>query len=81
MNLRLCTRSQNKFNSPLRADNISGFKGVYFNKRANKYQAQLGHEGKHIYLGIYCNSKDAALAYDAAARKYFGEFANLNFPK
>ncbi len=37
-------------------------------------------ENKTIYIGQYKDEISAAKAYDRAAKKYFGEFACLNFP-
>ncbi len=45
----------------------SKFKGVYFNKQCNKWQAQATVNGKKTYLGIYDSEKAAA----AAAAPYF----------
>lgn len=42
--------------------------------------AVIHREGKLNYLGTFENEIDAAKAYDAAARLYFGEFSRLNFP-
>lgn len=44
-----------------------------------KYQAIIKSDYKSIYLGRFENEQDAALAYDIAAKKYHGKFANLNF--
>lgn len=55
------------------------YKGV--SKHSNKWCGQISVNGKNIYLGCFFEEIQAAKAYDTAARKYFGEFANLNFPK
>lgn len=80
-NLRVCTISQNSMNVPMRHNNISGYKGVSWNTRANKYQASIKHDNRSRNLGYFTDPIDAAKAYDIAALKYFGEFAYLNFPE
>jgi len=77
-NLRICTTSQNMMNRPAPISNTSGFKGVWWHKRANKWTAGIELKGKQIHLGSFDFKKEAAKAYNNAAIKYFGEFANLN---
>lgn len=77
-NLRFATNRENTRNVGLRTNNSSGAKGVYFEKRINKYRATIGIYGKTIHLGSYDDLIEASEAYDRAAEKYFGEFAWLN---
>lgn len=77
-NLRNCSRSQNQSNSFKYSNNTSGFKGVTWNSQKGMWMAQLMKNRKHIYLGLFENPKDAALAYNAGALLHFGEFAKLN---
>ena len=78
-NLRICTQTQNNGNSKTRRDNTSGLKGVYWHKTGKKWGAQLHFQKKHIHVGLFTNKDVAALAYDKAAKEYFGEFARLNY--
>ena len=79
-NLRFCTRSQNSMNHVLQSNNTSGYKGVWLRATTHHWQAEIMINQKHIRLGAFLSAEDAARAYDRAARKYFGEFAKLNFP-
>jgi hypothetical protein len=79
-NLRAATRSQNCQNVPKRKNASSQFIGVSFSKEEKKWRSYITFKGKRIYLGYFHNEIDAARAYDAAARKYYGEFARLNSP-
>jgi hypothetical protein len=79
-NLRPATQTQNnrnrrKFSGPSK----SKYKGVYWKKHIKKWVAQIGVDKKVIHLGCFEKEKDAARAYDQAAKKYHGEFASLNF--
>jgi hypothetical protein len=77
-NLRICEQRQNSRNRGKTKRNKSGYKGVSFHARTKKWQADIAHEGKGYYLGIHATPKEAALAYNKAARKYHGEFAYQN---
>jgi len=77
-NLRVCTRSQNKMNVGLIKSNKTGFIGVSYNKRDEIYQAGIAVNNKSIYLGQFKCPKKAAKAYNKAALKHHGEFANVN---
>ncbi len=79
-NLRVVGYSLNNHNSNLRRNNPSGYRGVtwYRNKHWN---AQIGSNGKTIYLGRYEDPIEAALAYDRAASERWGDDAILNFPE
>jgi len=77
-NIRICTVSQNSMNRNKTVKNKSGFKGVIWWERNSTWKAEIRLNKKKIYLGYYENIIDAARAYNAAAQKYHGEFANIN---
>lgn len=78
-NLRICTGAQNKYNRRPQKANPTGYKGVYLFE-GKSWRAKIGFNKKQIHLGTFPTAEAAARAYDAAASKYFGEFAWLNFP-
>jgi hypothetical protein len=83
-NLRPATRGQNNCNRRKRKGCSSKYKGVYFHKSRKgrkKWDAYINVNGKRIFLGTYQTQEEAAMAYDAAAKKYYGQFARLNFPR
>lgn len=77
-NLRIATPAQSIYNQNLRKDSTTGYRGV--SKRGYKFAAYISVDGCQLYLGAYATAEEAAKVRDAAARKYHGEFAYLNFP-
>ena|SRR3990167_11191769 len=77
-NLRVCTRSQNFQNAELRSDNTSGYKGVTFDKRRQKWVGRIGVYGKRIIKHGFVSSGEAAQWYNEQAKLYFKEFARFN---
>ena len=74
LNLRWATRSENQYNSRIRTDNTSGYKGVTFNKENGKWRARINLDGKKKHLGYFHTKEEAAAAYEKAARELHGEF-------
>jgi hypothetical protein len=77
-NLRFVSRSLNIINAGLRITNKSGFKGVWWNKDKKKWTAEIWRNYKKKHLGHFLDKEEAALAYNKAAKVYFGDFARLN---
>ena len=78
-NLRLCTRAENARNQPKSKKNTSGFKGVFYQDRKLPWRARIRcGDGRRVNLGSFKTPEDAALAYNAAALRFHGEFANIN---
>ncbi len=77
-NLRICTRSTNMANIAKRIKTTSRYKGVYWNKRARKWCAQIEYQQKNYHLGYFTSESQAALAYNKQAQILFGAFARLN---
>jgi len=75
-NLRIATVQQNLRNRV--SHGRSKFLGVCFDKSRNKFRAHIKNSGKSIHLGRFELESDAAKAYNDAAIKIHGEFANLN---
>lgn len=78
INLRPCTDAQNQQNAFKRKGCSSKHKGVSWFARYGKWQCLIRPNKTKVSLGYFVHEDDAGLAYNAAAVKYYGEFARLN---
>lgn len=77
-NMRFCTHSQNIANDGPRTNNKLGIKGVDWREPNKKFRATIRVNYKKIHLGLFDTAKEAAIAYNEASKKYYGEFAYQN---
>ena len=76
-NLREASKAENEYNSKSKGGS-SKYKGVSLYKKTGKWTAQIHINGRKKHLGYFKDEIAAALEYNIAAKKYFGEFAKLN---
>lgn len=81
-NLRICNKSENARNRMANCsstlNSTSKYKGVSWDKRKNLWRSRIMIDYKEKFIGYFKDEVEAAKAYNEAALKYFGEFANLN---
>ena len=75
-NLREATCSQNQQNKGKPCTNISGYKGVSWYKKSNKWKAYITLDSKQYHLGLFGTPEEAYKAYCVAADKLHKQFAN-----
>ena len=59
-------------NMTVPSTNTSGARGVYFDKRSNKWRARLKYKGKLMNFGTFDKFEDAVTARKKAEEEYFG---------
>ena len=78
-NLRVATHSENLCNRKSVKGSKSPYKGVGWVSSHKLWRASIQKDKKQTILGYFKDDKDAAIAYDKAAKELHGEFAYLNF--
>lgn len=78
-NLRLCSKMENLWNSRKTArQTTSAFKGVSWHGSTKKWVAYISKNKRRFHLGRFHSEREAADAYNFAARSLFGDFAKTN---
>jgi hypothetical protein len=77
-NLRICTHAENCRNTGLTTRNTSGRKGIYLDRRRNRWRARICINGEDISLGYYATADAAHAAYCEAAKRLHGEFVRTS---
>lgn len=73
-NLRFVTRQQNAFNHKVFINNTSGVSGICFDKKNNRWYAQIMHSYHNNFLGYFDTKDQAIIARKQAEEQYFGEY-------
>ena len=74
-NLRVITAHQNAMNHSKLSTNQSGFTGVFWNKRKQRWVSYIFTAGRHVYLGYLKDKIEAAQRYNYACKLLRGEYA------
>jgi len=75
-NLRWATKRENVINSKISSKNSSGYKGVSYDKKNNKWKARININGVNTFLGYYVEKNDAIEARKLKANMTLGEYIN-----
>lgn len=72
--LRICTPLDNGKNKKKPITNTSGYKGVSWSKKHQKWSASIKNNQQQYWLGYFDTKEDAHYAYEQAAKEMFGEY-------
>jgi hypothetical protein len=75
VNLREADDCQNTWNAKVRADNLSGVKGVSYCRTNKVWVARCGIEGKTHRVGSFKTKQEAAASIQQFREQHHGEFA------
>lgn len=70
-NLRVCSNADNLRNGKIRPNNTSGYKGVWWSERANRWNAEVKVNYKKITISSFKNFADALGARIALETEYW----------
>lgn len=77
-NLRRASKSENCRNSKMQVNNTSGFPGVSWNKKSEKWVSYIYVNNVRKYLGTFDDKNEAIRERIKAEHRYFGDFSYLN---
>lgn len=77
-NLRIVNESENQMNKHTQTNNTSGYPGVCWSNRDQRWIAYIKLYGKQIYLGKFKTKEEAVRFRKEAEDKYFGEYSFEN---
>lgn len=76
VNLRLCTHAENQKNRKIQSNNVSGYKGVHWNKKRKKWRVQVQVSKDKSFTHYHEKIEQAVEDYRNICKKYHGEFFN-----
>jgi AP2 domain/HNH endonuclease len=80
-NLVEATHSIIALSNNLRNDNTSGYTGVSWHKKKEKWVAYIGSKATRKHLGYFNNKEDAFIAYQQALYRLYGNINKKNVRK
>lgn len=76
-NLRPADHYQNQYNTRLKSQNSSGYKGVGWSNTAKRWHARHRFKRKLVHVGYFDTPEEAHSAYAESVRRLHGEFARV----
>jgi len=73
-NLRWATKLENNQNRSISTNNTSGYSGITFVEKSNKWRVIISVNRRPKHLGYFANKEDAIRVRREAEVLYFGEF-------